>query len=263
MNLKRKLEQLVSILKELHTAAIAFSGGKDSFFLLQTAVNTLGKEKVVALFVRTLFTSKNDLRRVRYFQQRLDFTLKEIHIDLDDRSSILTNPKDRCYHCKREIFSTLYRQANQLGIPHLLDGTTFTDLDEYRPGLKALEELQVHSPLLDVQITSMEISQYLRDAGIDPYYVTSSTCLATRFPYGLPLNSDRLSTFDELEYYLVDLGIYPIKVRYIPEGVRLETSAYNFGRILEIRETLVEFCQTLGLKFITLDLEGIKTGVWD
>jgi uncharacterized protein len=263
MDLDAKLKQLAAALKNLKSAAIAFSGGKDSFFLLKAAVNTLGRDKVTALFVRTLFSAKNDRRRVRYFQGKLDFTLQEITIDLGEGNAILTNPKDRCYHCKKEIFSTLYRQADQLGLPHLLDGTTATDLDEYRPGLKALEELKVVSPLLDARITSAEISQSLQKSGIDPYFLTSSTCLATRFPYDLTLSRELLAKFDDLEYYLVDLGIYPIKVRYIPDGIRLETATENFAKLLENRETIVEYCQKLGFTFPTLDLGGIKTGVWD
>ena len=150
-----------------------------------------------------------------------------------------------------------------MGLPHLLDGTTHTDLGEYRPGLKALDELQVNSPLLEAQITPDEISRYLLKSGVDPYFLTSSTCLATRFPYNLELNKDLLAKYDDLEYLLVDLGIYPIKVRYIPDGIRLETSVQDFSKVLEARARITKFCDKLGFKFVTLDLGGIKTGVWD
>ena len=263
MDLDHKIQRLKAALKALKSAAIAFSGGKDSFFLLKMAVETLGEDQVTALFVKTLFTTKNDRRRVKYFQGKLTFNFKEITINLAHHASILKNPKDRCYHCKQKIFSTLYGQASQLGLPHLLDGTTHTDLDEYRPGLKALQELQVYSPLLEAQITAAEITHYLKESGVDNYFLTSSTCLATRFPYGFELNEELLLKYDELEYLLVDLGIFPIKVRYIPEGIRLETSIHNFNKVLEARTNIIEVCKKLGFKFITLDLDGIKTGVWD
>jgi uncharacterized protein len=262
--LEKKINQVKTALKKHKKVLVAFSGGKDSFFLLKIAVETLGKENAAACFVTTGFTTTNDRKRVEYFSQRLDFNLEKIAIDISKEKKIMANPKDRCYYCKKKIFSTLKKKAGQLNIDAVLDGTTYSDLREYRPGLKAIEELSILSPLRDARISSPEIVAYLENnENIDDYYLTSSTCLATRFPYDLQLNEKMLDVFDQIETYLVEQKIYPIKIRFIQDGVRIETSPRHFPGIIEKRGEIIRFCKNKGLKFITLDLEGIKTGVWD
>lgn len=262
--MKQKIEQVKKQLQSLGRAAVAFSGGKDSFFLLKLAVETLGKDKVTALNVSSGFSTQNDQRRVAYFSERLDFNMERLDIDITSEETVMNNSKDRCYHCKKKIFSTLKAEAAKRGITAVLDGTTFSDLDEYRPGLKAIDELHIISPLRDAQISSAEIVAHLKStADIDEYFLTSSTCLATRFPYDFQLNPEILETFDTLETLLVNMGIYPVKVRYIPDGIRIETAPLNFARVLENKKKILLICKKKGLKFITLDIEGIKTGVWD
>ena len=243
---------------------VAFSGGKDSFFLLRLALEVLGKERVTAFNVKSLFSARNDERRVSYFTNLLDFNMERIEIDITEERKVMGNPKDRCYFCKTKIFSTLKERAKGLGISTVLDGTTYSDLDEYRPGLKAIEELRILSPLEEAKITSGEIVSYLRErVKVEEYYLTSSACMATRFPYDFKLEKKTLRVFDAVEAFFVDRGIYPVKVRYIPEGIRIETPEKNFGWIFENRDEILGFCKDRGLKFVTLDIEGIKTGVWD
>lgn len=268
MNKEKKFEEKIgevqAKLRELKRVLVAFSGGKDSFFLLKTAVETLGKENVIACHVKTGFSSKNDQKRMNYFSQQLDFHLEEIEIDLSREKFIMSNPRERCYFCKKKFFSALKEKAQELGIEAVLDGTTYSDLSEYRPGLKALEELNILSLLQDVRFTSAEIADYLKkNAGIADYFLTSSTCLATRFPYDMQLNEPLLKVFDDLEEYFVNRGIYPVKIRFIPEGIRIETPPQHFREIFENRDKIIDFCKKRGLKFVTLDLEGIKSGVWD
>ena len=259
-----KIEQVKTALRKYDRVLVAFSGGKDSFFLLKIAVETLGKENVFAIFIKTAFSTRNDQKRVDYFTRRLDFQLERLEIDLSGEKRVMSNPKERCYFCKTKIFSTIKEKARAMGIDAVLDGTTFSDLDQYRPGLKALEELHILSPLLDAHISSPEIVEYLKEnAGIEDYFVSSSTCLATRFPYGMDLDETLFKIYDELEDYFVELGIYPIKVRFIPDGIRIETPPRHFPQILSNRDHIVDSCKKLGLKFVTLDLEGIKSGVWD
>ncbi len=259
-----KKEVIENNLKSLKKVAVAFSGGKDSFFLLKLAVDTLGKENVVALNVKSIFTTTNDDKRVDYFSKKLDFTMRQVTIVLANEKNVMANPKDRCYFCKTKIFNTLKQEAKNLGFDWVLDGTTFSDLDEYRPGLKAIEELNIISPLRDAGISSWEIVTFLNEKlGVEDYYVTSSTCLATRFPYGFNLDKKILETFDKVETYFVEKEIYPVKIRYIPDGVRIETPEKNFEKIMKNKSELLEFCKNKDLKFITLDLEGLKSGVWD
>lgn len=262
--LNKKITQVKERLKPLGKAAVAFSGGKDSFFLLKLALETLGKENVTAFFVKTGFSTQNDEKRVRYFSNLLDFEPERLFIDISDEPKIKQNPKDRCYFCKKKIFSALILRASQLNIDTLLDGSTWSDLDEYRPGRKALQELKVISPLQEAKITSAEIITHLKETlHVEEYYLTSSTCLATRFPYDFTLETETLKIFDEIETYFVEQGIFPVKIRYIRDGIRIETPEKNVSRIFEIKGEIIQFCKNRGIKFITLDLEGIKTGVWD
>ncbi len=261
---EKKIAEVKKRLLSLRRVLVAFSGGKDSFFLLKTAVETLGKENALACHVTSGFSSKNDRKRVEYFRRRLDFRMEEIEIDLSREKAIMSNPRDRCYTCKKKIFSAIKEKARQLGIEPVLDGTTHSDLSRYRPGLKALEELNILSLLMEAGIGSPEIVTYLKEEiGIEDYFLTSSACLATRFPYDMELEESLLGTFDDLEEYLVDLGIRPVKVRFIPGGIRIETPPQNFREIFENRGKIISFGQEKGIKFVTLDLEGIKSGVWD
>jgi uncharacterized protein len=262
--INKKIEQVKERLKPLGKAAVAFSGGKDSFFLLKLAVDTLGKENVTAFFVKTGFSTQNDEKRVRYFSSLLDFEPERLHIDISDEPKVMQNPKDRCYFCKRKIFSALIDRASRFNIRTLLDGSTWSDLDEYRPGSKALEELDVVSPLQEAKITSAEIVSYLKEVlGVEDYYLTSSTCLATRFPYDFALDEKTLKIFDDIETYFVEQGIYPVKIRYIEDGIRIETPEKNISGIFQIKGEILQFCKSRGIKFVTLDIEGIKSGVWD
>jgi len=264
INIDSKIEQVRERLSGLGRVAVAFSGGKDSFFLLRLALEVLGKERVTAFNVRSLFTARNDDRRVSYFTNLLDFDMERIEIDITGERKVMGNPKDRCYFCKTKIFSTLKERASALGISTVLDGTTYSDLDEYRPGLRAIEELCIVSPLEEARITSGEIVAYLRErVKVDEYYLTSSACMATRFPYDLRLDESTLRVFDEVEFFFVERGIFPVKVRYIPDGIRIETPGKHFDWIFDNRGEILEFCKARGLKFVTLDIEGIKSGVWD
>jgi len=259
----KKIERLKRKILEYQRAAVAFSGGKDSFFLLKMSVEALGKANVIAFFVNGPFNSMNDQKRISYLSGRLDFDLKILKLDFASMKDIWSNPRDRCYHCKKLVFTLIQNAARKNGFKTLFDGTSSSDLSEYRPGLKAIEELQVVSPLRDAGVTSEDIEYFLAQSGINPFYLSSSTCLATRFPYNLKLSEDVIRIFDEIEAFLVNLNVFPVRVRYIPDGIRIETSDNHFEKIVESKNALVKFCEERGLKFITLDIGGLKSGAWD
>lgn len=260
---KAKVDQLHEYLNQFRKVAVAFSGGKDSFFVLKSAVGVLGKDRVLALWVSHPFSSKTDLKRMGYFRKQLDFRFRTVNVDFSGIPGVWSNPRDRCYHCKKTMFQTIRSEAEKEGIQVVLDGTSYSDLSEYRPGLAALEELGVKSPLKEMSIVSPEIEQWLAQSGIEPVFLSPSTCLATRFPYGYSLSRTELKRVDDLESFFIDEGIFPIRVRVIPDGIRIETPVRHFDRIKRIRERIVSFCHDRGIKWITLDLEGIKTGTWD
>jgi uncharacterized protein len=259
---RAKLKRLHALLKRHGRVLVGFSGGKDSFFLLREAERALGPGNVVAVHAGTPFSGEGARGRVAYFRKRSPLPVRTLRLDLL-RGRLRRNPRDRCYWCKRLMFRALQREARRLGIVAVLDGTTLSDQAEHRPGRRALAELGILSPLRDAGIASAEIAAELAREGFEPFFLTSSTCLATRFPYGEPLRPSRIAAVGRVEHFLAGKGIYPLRVRHIPEGVRIEVGAERSNDLLALRDDLLAFCQGLGLQFVTLDLAGLRKGAWD
>jgi uncharacterized protein len=262
-NVREKKASLHERLKRQGSMLLAFSGGKDSFFLLQAALEALGSANVLAYFVHTPFTGEAARERVAYFQKKFPFTLRELRVDLLKNAHILQNSRKRCFLCKKYMFTALKKEAKRFGIPNVSDGSTVSDLSEHRPGRQALEKLAILSPLQDAGFSGAEIAAELKKQGVKNYYLTSSTCLATRFPYDLTLNAGQIDAIGRVEYNLLKWGIYPLRVRYMVDGVRIETTEDNFHKIIARNNDLLALCQIHGFKFVTLDLGGIKSGSWD
>jgi pyridinium-3,5-biscarboxylic acid mononucleotide sulfurtransferase len=258
-----KMKLLQKQLRQYGRVLIAFSGGKDSFFLLQTAVSTLGEANVFPYFVRTSFVSSGGRQRVARLKEILGVPVRHITLDYLKDRNLARNPRQRCYLCKLKMFRALRREAKRLGVPWIMDGSTVSDLDEYRPGRKALEKLEIVSPLQDAGIRSEEIVARLRVDGVPEPLLVPSTCLATRFPYGHRLRPDELTRLSMIENFLSARGIYPLRARFIPDGVRIETTEKNFPLILSSRTPLLKYCGKLKMKFVTLDIGGLKRGAWD
>ena len=258
-----KMKLLQNQLQRYGRVLIAFSGGKDSRFLLQTAVTTLGKANVYPYFARTSFVSSGARKRVDQQKKMLEIPVREITLDYLKDRNLSRNPRQRCYLCKLKMFRALLREAKRIGVTWIMDGSTVSDLNEYRPGREALEKLGIVSPLKDAGIRSEEIVAHLRAAGIPEPFLVPSTCLATRFPYGHRLIQDELTRMSLIENFLSARGIYPLRARFIPDGVRIETTAKNIPLILTSRASLLKYCEKLKMKFVTLDIGGLKRGAWD
>jgi len=242
---------------------VAFSGGKDSFFLLREAVATLGKGHVAACFVETPFIGEAARARVDYFRKRIPIPIRELRLDLLDGPRLRRNPRERCYVCKRRMFRALKKEAARLGIATVADGSTASDQAEHRPGRLALERLGIASPLGAAGFTANEISGELARSGVDGFYLTSSTCLATRFPYGHRLAAAEILSLGQVEHFLAGRGVYPLRVRYIPDGVRIESGEKQMPQVMALKDELLAFCLERGLRFVTMDLGGLKSGPWD
>jgi uncharacterized protein len=237
-------------LKEYGKVLVAFSGGKDSFFLLQSAREALGPDNVLPYFVRTPFTLGSAMERV-------------ISIDFLKDPRLRRNPIQRCFYCKMKMFTALKKEARKHGIRMVADGSTASDLDEHRPGRRALEKLGIRSPLRDAGFTSTEIIGQLKRKGIDPYFLTSSTCLATRFPYNFHLQPSLIRAIGRVEYHLIHRGIYPVRVRHLHDGVRIETPPANFRKLISLKDDIIAVCREAGFTLVTLDLAGLRSGSWD
>ena len=259
---RAKIGRLHAILKRHHRVLIGFSGGKDSFFLLREAAAALGPGHVAAIHVVTPFSGEGSRARTGYFREKAPVPVRSLRLDLL-RGRLRLNPRNRCYWCKRLMFRALRREAKRLGIAAVLDGSTLSDQAEHRPGRRALDELGIHSPLRDAGIASAEIAGELAREGFAPFYLTSSTCLATRFPYGEPLRRSRIAAIGRVEHFLAEKGIFPLRVRHIPEGVRIEVEPGRARDILAVREDLLAYCRDQGLEFVALELGGLRKGAWD
>ena len=261
--IRRKKARLREILAGSGRILVAFSGGKDSFFLLREAVAALGRDNVAARFVTTPFLGEAARARVDYFRQRLPGAVSELPLDLLADPRLRRNPRQRCYVCKRLMFTALKKEAARLGIATVADGSTVSDQAEHRPGRRALNRLAIASPLREAGFTSEEIVSELARSGIEPFYLTSSTCLATRFPYGHRLKPGEIRAIGQVEHFLAGRGIHPLRVRFIPDGVRIECGEKQLRRVLAQKEDLLAFCRERGLRFVTVDLGGIQRGPWD
>jgi uncharacterized protein len=260
---RRKRSLLREGLQRSGSVLVGFSGGKDSFFLLREAVAALGPERAVPVFVATPLNGEAARARVDYFRQHAPVPVRELRVDLLAGPRLRRNPRQRCFVCKQLMFSALKKEAARLGISSVADGSTASDQAEHRPGRLALEKLGIASPLRDAGFTAEEIAGELARSGIDKFYLSPSTCLATRFPYGHRLDPGEMLRIGQVEGFLSAHGVYPLRVRYIPDGVRVETGAGHFKQVLALGDDLLAFCRARGFLFVTLDLGGIKSGPWD
>ncbi|MDF2588834.1 MAG: hypothetical protein K0S41_2675 [Anaerocolumna sp.] len=244
---------------------IAFSGGVDSSLLLKIAcdVGKKANKPVLAITFETKLHPHGDLDESRAIASSFGAVHKVIEVDEFADPEIMHNPVDRCYRCKNLLFKTLIQTANSEGYYYLMDGSNFDDLKAYRPGMKALKELGIHSPLLELEITKAEIRSLAADLGISSSDRPSAPCLATRLPYGATLDFDLLERIDFGEKYIKEFGFYNVRLRAHDDIIRIEIDKKDFAKFIENQELIVNRLKELGFIYITLDLEGFRSGSMD
>jgi uncharacterized protein len=262
--IKNKLIQVFSQnIKE--GIAIAFSGGVDSSLLLKIACD-IGKQTghpIMAVTFETKLHPHGDLDEAKELAQQFGAIHKIIEVDEFQDPSIMDNPVDRCYRCKKLLFQTLIEAANTEGFYYLVDGSNYDDLQAYRPGMKALKELNIHSPLLDLEITKKQIRSLASELNISSSDRPSAPCLATRLPYGTRFDFDLLTRIDQGEHFIKKYGFYNVRLRLHEDILRLEIDKNDFARLLEHKDIIIEKLKELGFLYITLDLEGFRSGSMD
>lgn len=244
---------------------VAFSGGVDSSLLLKIACDT-AKEKnqsVLAVTFETRLHPHGDLDEAKELALSFGANHKVIAVDEFSDPEIMHNPIDRCYRCKNLLFKTLIQTAQEEGYHYLMDGSNYDDLDAYRPGMKALKELGIHSPLMELKITKSEIRSLASDLFILSSNRPSAPCLATRLPYGDTLDFDLLERIDSGEKYIKKLGFYNVRLRAHKDILRIEVDKEAFPKFMESYGTVVQQLKELGFLYITLDLEGFRSGSMD
>jgi len=257
-----KLSELQTILADLGGVLVAFSGGVDSTFLLRMALDTLG-DKVLAVTARTGLIPDSEIACAKATARRMRARHVVVSIDALADPTIASNAANRCYVCKRAIFAELGAIATDRGL-HVIDGSNCDDLGDYRPGLKALQEAGVRSPLAEAGLTKSEIRALSRERHIETWDRPASPCLATRFPYGERLTPQRLKRVEQAEAFLHSLGFKIVRVRAHGSLARIEVSREDVARLaMQMAPTIVAELKALGYAHVSLDLEGYRSGSMD
>lgn len=248
-----------------YSLCLAFSGGVDSSLLLKLACDSTKKQgnKVYAVTFDTALHPACDLENAKRVAAEMDAIHVILKIDELEMEEIRNNPVNRCYLCKRHLFQTLRTFATEKGITCILDGTNEDDLHVYRPGIKALGELGIKSPLAESHMTKAEVKELAGNCGISAAYRPSTPCMATRLPYGTDLNYALLKQIEEGEQYLKSILTGNTRLRVHRDIARIEIDRAQMPRALELRAEIVENLKKLGFAYVTLDLEGFRSGSMD
>ncbi len=260
-NAEEKKKKLISILRGYGRVAVAFSGGVDSTFLLHTAFETLGENAVALTGNFISFPARENDASVKFCEER---GIRQIRLTVDQNAieGFRENTPQRCYFCKKALFSAMIAAAKNEGFDTVAEGSNADDVGDFRPGMKAIAELGVKSPLLEAGLTKDEIRCLSKEAGLETWNKPSLACLATRIPYGEIIRPEILSVIEKAENKLLDLGFRQLRVRYHGEIARIEIDKSEFARAAdpEISKEIDEYFRSLGFRFVTLDLGGYKTG---
>ena len=260
-SLHTKYDALRSRLTELGSLAVAFSGGVDSTFLLQVAHDVLG-DRALAVTAAPPFVPIREQKEASDFCREAGIRQIVIPPEELDIDGIRHNPPDRCYHCKHMIFGRIIEAAEQNGIHHVAEGSNTDDTGDYRPGMRAIRELGVLSPLLDAGLSKSDIRALSKELELPTWDKPSFACLASRFVYGEAITDERLSMVDRAEQLLLDLGFRQFRVRIHGDLARIEILPDDFDRIMTsaVREQIAAALKEYGFSYVTLDLSGYRTG---
>jgi uncharacterized protein len=256
----RKYAALLDRLRGLESVCIGYSGGVDSVFLARAAVQALGAEKV--LVVTGLSPAYPEVQRSVARACAQQFGLPHLEIDTDELAdpNYASNPRNRCYFCKTELWGKLRRVASERGLAAVLDGSNADDAGDIRPGARAAREHGVLSPLQEADLTKAEIRTLSRGLDLPTWDQPAAPCLASRLPYGLAVTTERLSAVERAEEAVRALGIVEFRVRHHGDVARLEVASPEMGRALERADALDRTVRAAGFARVLLDIEGYRRG---
>ena len=260
MDRDQKVETVLKLLGSLPSAAVAFSGGVDSSLLAKLVYEALG-DRSLAITVDSIFVPRKEIARATALAAHIGIRHLLVPVAMFPET-ILANDKERCYHCKKLLFSTMIEVAASEGMAQLLDGSNMDDLGDYRPGMKALSELGVRSPLLDCGLTKSEIRDISREWGLPSWDQPAMACLASRVVYGQTITSEILHRIERAEELLADLGMEQVRVRCHDDLARIEVAAEERQKFFDIPvlDRVNRGFRDLGFRYVSLDLEGYVTG---
>ncbi len=261
MTADNKLERLREIVAELESVAVAFSGGVDSTFLLKVCHDALG-DRCLAVTVTSELYPAFEFDDAKRLADEMGVELLTVETSQLDIENFRENPPNRCYYCKKELFGTLLELARERGLKHVVDGANADDTHDFRPGARAASELGVRSPLKEAGLAKDDIRRYSREMGLSTWDKPSFACLASRFPYGTTITADSLDMVAQAEQALRKLGFRQIRVRHHGTVARIELPPEDIARALDLktRQTILEKVRAAGYRYVTLDLQGYRTG---
>ena len=259
--LDQKYENLRNYLKSLGSAAVAFSAGVDSTFLLRVAHDVLG-DQVIAVTAASCSFPVRELKEAKAYCEKNGIRHVVCQSEELDIDGFRQNPKNRCYLCKHELFEKIGAIAAENHLAAVVEGSNMDDNGDYRPGLVAVKELGVKSPLRHAELTKADIRELSKRLGLETWDKQSFACLSSRFVYGETINEEKLGMVDKAEQLLLDLGFRQVRVRIHDKIARIELLPEEFPKLMETetREMVAKKFKEFGFTYVTLDLQGYRTG---
>jgi len=259
VELEQKHERLRGVFAEMGSVLVAYSGGLDSAFVLAVARDVLG-DRAVALTAVSPSLPEREKRDAMRIASELGARHELVESDEIHNPSYASNPSNRCFHCKSELYSITTRRLTELGLAFVVNGTNLDDLGDYRPGLEAARNAGVRSPLVEAQLHKEEVRALAKLRGLDFWDKPAAACLSSRIPYGTEVTPERLKQVEQLEDALHALGLRQLRVRYHDALARVEVGETELPKAFEQRSEIVAAGRAAGFTFVTLDLAGYKTG---
>lgn len=261
MQLQEKFQLLKDNIKKRGSAAVAYSGGVDSTFLIKVAHDVLGDNMIAVTATSSTYPERELKEAIQYAKtigvKHLIISSEELDIE-----GFASNPVNRCYFCKKELFSKINNIAKENHIDYVFDGSNINDEGDYRPGMQAARELEVVSPLREAQLTKEDIRVLSKELGLPTWDKPAYACLSSRFPYGNNITAPKLKMVDEAEQYLLDLGIRQVRVRHHGEIARIEVAPEEREKFFDVKlmDQIGERFKKIGFAYTALDILGYRTG---
>jgi uncharacterized protein len=262
MSLQDKLLALQTQLAAFESVAVAFSGGVDSTLLLRIARDRLGAERVLAVTAVSPFFPTREQKESRTLAAQLGVQQELLEVDLLQSPEVTRNDARRCYHCKKILMRSCLDRARELGFATMVDGSNLDDLSDYRPGSEAIKELGISSPLIAARLTKQDVRTLSHQLNLPTADKPAFACLASRIPYDTPITTRALSQVEDCEIFLSEQGLKNYRVRHHGSTARIEVPPADLLKLIQepLRSGLVAHCKKAGFLFVTLDLEGYRTG---